>query len=72
MLNYVNAISCSVSDNKNEYVLTFRQLHPSIDSEGKVTDTIVDTVSEIVLNHDTAVALHKLLEGALSTTTVVE
>lgn len=61
MLSYSNSVSCSISENKNEYVLMFRQVHPVVDSKGNVTDTIDDLIAEVVMNRDTAIGLRDLL-----------
>lgn len=71
MLNYSNFVSCSVSENKNEFILIFRQLAPVLDAEGKFIESAANTLSEIVMNRDTAVALSKLLNDAVSTLQVV-
>ncbi len=65
MLNYVNSLSCSASENKNEFFLTFRQLHPIIASDGTVKETAEDLVSELVMNRDLAIALNRILSTAL-------
>lgn len=61
MLSYTNSVSCSISENKNEYVLMFRQVHPVVDSKGNVTDTIDDLIAEVVMNRDTATGLKEML-----------
>ncbi len=61
MLSYTNSVSCSVSENKNEYVLMFRQVHPVVDSKGKVVETNDDLIAEIVMNSDTAIGLKDML-----------
>ncbi len=71
MLNYVNSISCTTNDNKNEFILTFRQIHPFISADGKIKENIEDVVSEIVMNHELAVALKGLLDGILSGETAI-
>lgn len=64
MLSYANAASFSISDNKNEFILTFRQVHPVIEPDGKPKETASDVVSEIVMNLDMALALKGLLDNA--------
>lgn len=72
MLNYVNSVSCTVSENKNEFILTFRQLHPIIGADGNVKERAEDVVSELVMNHELALALKTILDGALSTESIVQ
>ena len=70
-MNYVNSITCSVSDNRNEFSLVFRQLRPLVSSDGKLSGNAEETISELVMNRDTAIALKTILDGALSAPPVV-
>ena len=66
MLNYVNSVSCTTNENKSEFILTFRQIHPVISADGKIKDNADDVVSEIIMNHELAIALKNMLEGVVS------
>lgn len=66
MLNYVNSVSCSTNENQNEFILTFRQVHPVITSDGQIKENAEDVVSEIVMNRDFAVALKAILDKTIT------
>ena len=66
MLSYSNSISCSSNENKNEFILTFRQVHPVVDLKGNITETAEELVSEIVLNRDVALGLKLMLDRFLT------
>lgn len=72
MLNYVNSFSCSTSENKKEFIFTFRQIHPVIGSDGIIKEKAEDLVSEIVMNEDLALALKTILDKTLSNEEVVQ
>ncbi len=72
MLNYANSVSCSTSGSKNEFILTFRQIHPVIAADGTSNTNAEEMVAEIVMNHEMAAALKTILEGALSAGPMVE
>lgn len=66
MLNYVNSVSCTTNENKNEFILTFRQIHPFVGADGTIKENVETVVSEIVMNHDLAVGLKGLIDKVLS------
>lgn len=72
MLNYVNSVSCTTSENKKEFILTFRQIHPVIGSDGTIGENAEDLVSEIVMNEDLALALKSILDKSFSSEAVVQ
>lgn len=72
MLNYVNSVSCTTNENKNEFILTFRQVHPIVGADGAIKEKAEELVSEIVMNHELALALKGILEQVLPNESVVQ
>lgn len=72
MLNYVNSVSCSTSDKKTEIILTFRQVHPIVAADGSISGNAEELISEIVMNHDLALALKTMLDKAISSESIVQ
>lgn len=72
MLNYVNSVSCTTSENKKEFIFTFRQIHPVIGSDGIIKENAEELVSEIVMNEELALALKAILDKSLSNESIVQ
>lgn len=72
MLNYVNSISCSVNDNRNEFVLAFRQLYPVLAADGTIKESGEVLVSELVMGRELVDALRRILDGALSSDSIAD
>lgn len=72
MLIYSNSFSLSVSDNKNECILSFKQNYPNLGDKGEVKNILTETIAEIALNKDGAVALCSLLNNALGDNQIVD
>lgn len=66
MLTYANSFSCSVNQNKTEYILTMRQISPEIGEDGKLAKLKTETVSQFVLNVESAVSLCALLNAVIN------
>lgn len=64
MYIYANGFTIAVSENKNEYMLSFRQIHPSIDPQGNVKENISESVADVVMSKDGFIALCTLLKNS--------
>ena len=63
MVNYANNFAVSASDNKNEFILLFRQSTPIIETDGTISRIEVEEISRIVLNKDGLKAFRQLVDG---------
>lgn len=65
MINYANNFAVSASDNKNEFILFFRQTSPVVETDGTVSRVEMEEVSRIVLNKDGLKAFRQLIDGVV-------
>lgn len=72
MLSYANTFTYSVSESGNEIILTFKQNYPRLDGKGNLQSITSESVAEIVLNREGAVALRSLLDSSLKSEKIVE
>lgn len=63
MAYYANNFSISVSDSKSEFVLTFRQRVPVVESDGTVSSMNEETLAALILNAEGFEALRSLLNS---------
>lgn len=66
MLSYSNAFSCTTNSNNNEFIFSFSQNCPVIDSAGAVSGSASELVAQIVLTRDGVEALRQMLDTALA------
>lgn len=66
MLTYANSFSCSVNQNKTEYILTMRQISPEIGEDGKLSKLKAETISQFALNAEGAASLCALLSAVIN------
>lgn len=63
MINYANNFAVSASDNKNEFILFFRQNSPVVEADATVSRVETEEVSRIVLNKDGLRAFRQLIDN---------
>lgn len=59
MMNYTNRFSCSVNNNKTEFIFTFYQDQPIINAKGEVESVNTEEATSVVMTTDLA---HKMKE----------
>lgn len=64
MVNYANGFSLSVNDSKSEFILSFKQRLPVVDSDGALSTISETDIASIVLNKDGFEALRMLLNSS--------
>lgn len=62
---YANSFSLSVKDDFTETIIEFSQTLPNVDSDGRIDGTKNESISTLILNRDTAMALLSKLQIAL-------
>ena len=61
MFQYSNAFSYSSNPETNEYLITFSQQYPELDSEGKIKGLTSEPVARVMVNKQGLEALKLLL-----------
>ena len=62
---YTNAMTVSASDNKMEYVLTFRHRYPVLDGHGTFENEEDEPVTSVVMNRELLSFLKETLDKML-------
>lgn len=62
---YANAMAVTSSENRMEYVLTFRHKYPLIGADGKFEKEEDEVVASVVMNRDLLLSLQDSLKEIL-------